>query len=42
MSCVESVAFCAEVNPQTPGVNKWKDPNKCHLEALLSQKGMHL
>jgi len=29
VSCVESVAFCAEVNPQTPGVNKWKDPNKC-------------
>eukprot|EP00438_Fugacium_kawagutii_P025851 Skav231406 [mRNA] locus=scaffold4039:40312:44001:- [translate_table: standard] len=29
VSCVESVASCASVNPQTPGVNKWKDPNLC-------------
>lgn len=29
VSCVESVASCASVNPQTPGVNKWKDPELC-------------
>eukprot|EP00435_Cladocopium_sp_Y103_P059516 s1118_g21.t1 len=29
VSCVESVASCASVNPQTPGVNKWKDPDLC-------------
>ena len=29
VSCVESVSSCASVNPQTPGVNKWKDPELC-------------